>query len=265
MTLTTNELHDVATMLSERIKVDYPHFCDSFLRRRVAYMFEKMRLRRIQDLQAALASPLKFDEMAFYLSVPQTELFRFPSFWRQLRKMLAADASIRSIWLPSLSSYHELFSLLVTLDMAGRADCRIVASSVCDRVTASVRSLAVSKSEDRQNRLNFERLETRAAYEDYVVAAPDGSLSLRQGMIDGVEFRSGWFMNFEGESHDLIIFRDTLVEYGRALHVKSVARLVGSLSRPGAALCLGPVESPLGCEDELCADHAAEGIYTLRG
>lgn len=265
MVLTTSELRDVAAMLSERIKVDYPHFCDSFLRRRVAYMFEKMRFRRIQDLQAALASPLKFDEMAFYLSVPQTELFRFPSFWRQLRKMLAADASIRSIWIPSLSSPHELYSLMVTLDMAGRADCRVSVCAVSDKVTAAARGLAVSKNEDKQNRLNFERLETGAAYGDYVVEAPDGSQSLRQGLIDGVEFRNGWFMNYEGESHDLIIFRDVLMEYDRALHSKAVAHLVGALSRPGAALCLGPVETPIGGEDALCADRAAEGIYTLRG
>lgn len=263
MLLTTSELREVATMLSERIKVDYPHYCDSFLRRRMTYMFEKMRFRRLQDLHAALASPLKFDEMAFYLSVPQTELFRHPSFWRQLRKMLSADASIRSIWLPCLSSPHELYSLLVTLDMAGRPDCRVRACVVSDRVTAAARGLALSRSEEQQNRLNFERLETSASYDDYVCAGLDGAPSLRRGMVDGVEFRNGWFMNFEGESHDLIVFRDVLIEYGRELHAKAVAHLVGALSRPGAALCLGPVEPPLGGEDALCADHAAEGIYTL--
>lgn len=263
MFLTTNELREIEALLAERLKVDYTHFNSDFFRRRLAYLFDKMGLHRVQDLVAALASLVKADEIAFYLSVPQTELFRAPAFWRQLRKDLA-EGDIKSVYIPCLSSHHELFSLLVTLHMAGRADCRVVANVISDRITASVTARAVSKKDEQQDRSNFERLETSSSYDDYFPKNEAGVPELRADLFQGVSLRNGWFMNFEDEKYDLIIFRDVLLGYDRALHERAVTHLADSLSRPGAMLCLGVMERPLGAEDRLAA-RGRDGVYTLLG
>lgn len=261
MFLTTNELREIEAILAERLKVDYTHFNGDFFRRRLAYLFEKMGLHRVQELGVALGSPIKADEMAFYLSVPQTELFRAPAFWRQLRKDLA-DGGVKNIYLPCLSSYHELFSLLVTLDMAGRKDCRVVANVISDRIAASVNARAVSKKDEQQDRSNFERLETQHSYEDYFPHNEAGAPELRADLLRGVSLRNGWFMNFDDEKYDLIIFRDVLLGYDRTLHAQAVTHLADSLSRPGAMLCLGVMERPLGAEGRL-APQGHDGVYSL--
>ena len=69
-------------------------------------------------------------------------------------------------------------------------------------------------------------------------------------------------MNFDDEKYDLIIFRDVLLGYDRTLHAQAVTHLADSLSRPGAMLCLGVMERPLGAEDRL-APQGHDGVYSL--
>lgn len=263
MVLTTNELRDIALLLSERLKVDYTHFADGFLRRRMTRLFEKMAFHRIQDLNNAMASLVKFDEIAYFLSIPQTELFRIPSFWRRLVKILA-DKDIKNIWIPDLGSYHELYSLLIILDIAGRRnDVTVTVNVVSDRITNAVKNLILNKKEDPQDLSNFQRLELQASYADYVTPDADSVPHFRPDLLDGVKFRNGWFLNYDDQSFDIIILRDVLLAYDRDLHKKAVAHLANSLSRPGATLCLGAMERPLGSEDRFDASAASDGVYTL--
>lgn len=263
MVLTTNELRDVALQLSERLKVDYTHFADGYFRRRVARLFEKMAFHRIQDLNMAMASLVKFDEIAFFLSIPQTELFRTPSFWRRLVKILA-DKSIKNIWLPDIGSYHELYSLLIILDIAGRRnDVSVTVNVVSDRITNEVKALVLNKKEDPQDLTNFQRLELQASYADYVTPDADSVPHFRPDLLDGVKFRNGWFLNYDDQSFDLIIFRDVMLAYDRELHKKAVTHLADSLSHPGALLCIGAMERPLGSEDRFDSSAATDGVYSL--
>lgn len=262
MLLTTKEMKEVENILAERLKVDYPNFSDDFFRRRLAYVFDKMHFHRVQDLQMALGSLVAFDEITFYLAVPQTELFRFPSFWRHLIKLLA-EGDVKSIWLPSLTSYHELFSLAVALELAGRKDCTVVANVVSDRIANACRSLKVSKHDDAQNRSNFERLETQAAYDDFIVKTPDG-FSLRDGLLANVSFRNGWFINCPDEkTYDAVICRDVMLCYNEKLTRQASAKLVDSLAAPGSILGIGVMERPLGQESRLDAEHSPDGLYRL--
>ena len=210
----------------------------------------------------ALASLVKFDEIAYYLSVPQTELFRTPAFWRHIIKTLA-DPNIKSIWLPDLSSYHELYSLLITLDMTGRNDIRVVANLLSDKAKNAILSLNVNKKDEQQDISNFQRLETQASFDQYVLTTPDGSRQLRKGLVDTVEFRNGWFINTQNQKFDIIILRDTLLSYNLKLHQQAVAHLADSLSRPGALLCIGAGERPLGSQNRLAPDSSTEGVYSL--
>ena len=261
MLLTTNELREIEATLAERLKVDYSKYSDDFFRRRLAYVFEKMHFHRVQDLYAALGSLVSSDEISYYLAVPQTELFRAPSFWRRLIKSLA-DGCGKKAWLPCLTSYHELFSLAVALDLAGCDDVDVVANVLSDRTIAECRSLRVSKHDDDHNRSNFERLESAAAYDDYVVKSADG-LSLRDGMLGRVTFRNGWFLNTPDEKYDVVICRDVTLAYSEKLTRQAVAKLVDSLAGPEAVLGIGVMERPLGSEERLDCSLSADGFYKL--
>lgn len=259
MLITTKELREIESVLAERLKVDYSNFSDDFFRRRLTYVFDKMHYHRVQDLYEALGSLVTFDTLSYYLSVPQTELFRQPSFWRRLVKHLA-ESHAKTIWLACLTSYHELFSLLIAADLAGRHDLKIVANVLSDKISNECRSLCLSKKDDKQNRINFERLESQASYDDYVSKTADG-FALRPGMVEGVTFRNGWFVNEPDEKYDIVICRDVMLTYNEELQKKAVAKLADSLDGRGSILALGVMERPLGHEDDFDSKWMADGIY----
>lgn len=261
MFITTKEMKEVETILAERLKVDYSNFSDDFFRRRLAYVFEKMHFHRVQDLYEALGSLVTFDEITYYLSVPQTELFRAPSFWRRLVRILAEDR-VRAIWLPDLTSCHDLFSLAIALRLAGRDDCKVVANVVSDKIAADCRTLKLPKQDDAQSRSNFERLECAKSYDDFVVKTAEG-FHLTGGLTDNVTFRNGWFINCPDETYDAVICRDVMLCYNEKLAREAAAKLVDSLSGPGSVLGIGSMERPLGQEERLDNPQSADGLYRL--
>lgn len=263
MYLSTSELKDIALILTERLKVDYLNYNDGFFRRRLDYLFDKMNFRRVQDLNTALGSMLVFDEISYRLSVPQTELFRFPSFWRSLRKSLAGRDGLK-IWLPSLNSYHELFSLLVILDMAGCKGWSVTCNVVSDHVTRDIMSFSASKRNEQTDMSNFERLESGKEFADYFVKEGSDAPRLKAELFHDVNIRNGWFLNWAGESYDIIIVRDELLVCNKELHVKAMELLTSSLSGPGAMLCIGPNERPYGVEQTLEAQESEPGVYKLK-
>ena len=263
MFLTTNELKDIGMLLSERLKVDYLNFNDGFFRRRLDYMFEKMNFHRVQDLQNALCSLVSFDEITYRMSVPQTEMFRFPSFWRQLKKNIANKNGLR-IWIPCLTSYHELYSLSVILDLAECSNWSIMANVVSDIITRKVKQNLMSRKNEQVDKQNFDRLESGHAPEDYFTTTPEGP-AIRPNLIKNVTFVNGWFLNIPpNDKFDLVIMRDTLLCYNKELHIKALQCIADTLEGPNALLCIGPNERPLGIEERLVAENPEVGIYRLK-
>lgn len=251
-------------MLSERLKVDYSNFNEGFFRRRLNRMMEKMCMHRLVDLDLALGALVKYDEMTFYLSQPTSEMFRSPASWRTLRRLVSENPSLRHFWLPSLSSYHDLYGLLILLDQAGVSDYSVTCNVVSDRILRSCRELIVERSDDQQDRKNYERLEAQQPWEHYVGddhrLRPDIAEAMQR-----VSFRGGWFMNMpEPEPFDVILFRNELLNFNFKLHRQAMHRLTQCLSHRDALLCIGTKERPLGAESLLDDTWAEQGIYALR-
>ncbi len=264
MTFSSEELKNIETLLTERLKVDYKNYNEEFFRRRLSYLFERMALRRVEDLNTVMASLVKFDEITYYMAVPSTEMFRAPSFWRAFTHIIEGKKQLHSIWMPDLTSYHELYSLLIALRIAGRTDCSIVANVLSDKITSDVQHGRLSSHDYKDDASNFERLESQFAYDDFVTLTDDGPF-LKPELLSNVTFRNGWFLNQpNNEFYDVILFRNTLLSYNLSLHRKAVKMVVDSLSRTGAMLCLGTMERPLGSEDELSFEFASEGIFCLK-
>ena len=263
MFLTISELKEIALLMAGRLKVDYPNFNLSFFRRRLKYVFEKMNLRRPDDLKRVLDSLLKDDEITYFMAVPGTELFRAPSFWRRLRQLLLSIGDGKRIWIPCLSSYHELFSVLIILEMCGFRNTQIVVNVISDKIADDVRNLHLSRKNAETDRTNFEHLETDLPYDDYVSMTDNGPV-LKAGISDNVSFRHGWFMNTDDEKFDVIVARNILLAYNRGLHERAIAKLTASLRGQGSVLCLGLMERPLGSQDAYDDSMAVDGVYILK-
>lgn len=260
MFLTITDIKDIATRMESKIGVDYPNYNLSFLRRRIGGIFEKLCLHKVQDFMDLLENQQKADEIAYYMQVPSTELFRDPAYWRALRKNLCDKKSL-SIWFPELTNGYELYSLCILLKQMEMENVKIVASTPSQKVIDSAKTLSVTNKFDEINRSNFERLETSHQYEEYVTSG-ETSVSLKPELLKNVDFHKSWFMNEPIEKFDVIIFRNALLNYSVQLHERAIERLVSSL-RDGALIAIGIKETILSRNVFLEGVNMSEGIYGL--
>ena len=242
MFLTINDIREISAKMTEKTGVEYSGYALSFFRRRLALVLDKMGIHKVQDLYAALEDKDKSDAIVYHMTVPCTEMFRDPAFWRALRKNLSGRTSL-TVWFPNLTNGYELYSLVILLKMIGVSDVRIVGNVQSARTLDEIKNISVAQKLDEVNKSNFERLESGCKYEDYFETTEEGHIRPKGDLLNGVKFVKGWFGSNPVEKYDLIIFRNILLEYGYKLHEKSVVRLCESLVE-GGMLALG-IKEPL--------------------
>lgn len=260
MFLTINDIREIGAQMSAKIGVDYTGYSINFFRRRVIAMFEELGVRKIQDLESMLDDAVKADEIAHLMTIPGTEMFRDPSFWRALRKILSGKQSL-TVWMPNLTNGFELYSLMVLLNQIGINNIKVVGQVQSDITLKDIKTLSIPEKYDEVNRSNFERLESGTKYEDYFESTENG-IKPKSNLLENVTFVKGWFMDSAVEKYDLIIFRNILLEYGPRLHEKAVERLAASLN-DGGMLAIGIKEQLLTKTTNLKPHEAGESIYRV--
>lgn len=259
MFLTINDIKDISAKMSEKIGVEYTGYSINFLRRRITYVIEELGLHKAQDLCSLLDDSEKRELIAHKMTVPATEMFRDPGFWRSLRKNISSKKTL-SVWMPNLTNGYELYSFLILLRQIGLNDVTVTCNVQSSLTEAEVKSLSVSEKLDDTNRSNFERLESGTKYEDYFDEVEAGYVKPKSDLLSNVKFVKGWFINNPVEKYDLIIFRNMLLEYGVRLHEKAVERLAESLNS-GGILAIGIKESLVSREVPLKVLDKEESIY----
>ncbi len=260
MFLTINDIKTIAQEMKLKLGIDYPNFSMSFFRRRLNYVFEQMSVHRIQDFNSMLASIVKVDEIAYYMAVPCTEMFRDPAFWRTLKKYISGRENIR-IWIPNLTNCYELFSLVIILKQVGVANYKIVANCISEKTEKEIKTLKIPSKDDVVNKSNFERLENQNdSYANYVEEHEDGKSYFKGELLRNVEFRVGWFMNREVEVYDLVMVRNVLVDYSMSLYERAAQRLCQSVGE-GGLLTLGVRERFVIKIPSISIVDDSEGIY----
>lgn len=246
--------------MQQKLEIDYPSYALSFFRRRLNYVFDKMNVHKLQDFNEILDDREKRDLVMYYMSVPATEMFRDPAFWRTLRKLLQGRKEI-SIWFPDLASGDELYSMMILLRQLAISKVRVVANCTSQKAIDCIKTRAISTKTDPINRSNFERLESGDNFDNYVTVNAE-QIELKPEVIQGVEFRKAWFMNEHPEKYDLIIFRNVLLNYGPQLNDNAMRILYKSLNDKGL-LTIG-IKETIGQKTQIIhAINANEGIYGL--
>lgn len=122
-TWTADFLHEVLTLVDQRIGHDFRSYKESTLRRRI---WRRMSLRQTQQpmeyLQVLRDNPVELDALARDLVISVTYFFRDPEVWRcveeQVLPELVAtrrpDSPLR-VWVPGCSTGEEAYSLAILL------------------------------------------------------------------------------------------------------------------------------------------------------
>ncbi len=210
------------------------------------------------------------DEFIDQLMIDSTELFRDPSFWRELRENYLPDITSTvgsKIWLAGVSSGEEIYSLMILLRESG----------LRDKIRVEVSCPSTKRIERIRNGGFYDMKKMEVGDANYVRFAGDGDLKkhytvegtkaiMDTTLLNGVEFNT---MNVSQENpskgYRIIVFRNILIQYNLPLYEKVVRKLTQNIT-VGGHLMIGNKEtlehSEVGKRMQLVND--IEKIYRKR-
>ncbi len=261
----------IIAAVHESFGLDLKDYNLTTLKRRFSYLLSYYNAPIVDNFVSDIRNNnLNKDEFIDQLMIDSSELFRDPSFWRELRENYLPEITSTlgsKIWLAGVSSGEEVYSLMILLKETGLTDkLRVVVSCPSKRRIERIKnggSFDLKKMEIGD--ANYHRFSSEGDLKNYY-SIEDTKAIMDTTLLDGVEFNT---MNVSQENPSkgfrIIIFRNILIQYNLPLYEKVVRKLTQNIT-VGGHLMLGNKEtlehSEVGKRMQLVND--AEKIYRKR-
>jgi len=187
------------------------------------------------------------EEFIDQLTIDSTELFRDPSFWRELREKYLpeiSEAPGSKIWLAGVSSGEELFTLLILLKETNLLNkIRVVVSCPSKKRIESIKNGGLYEMKKIEiGEANYVRFSGETNFSEYYTQQGINAV-MNTDLLNGVEFNNiNISQDTTNKSYRMIIFRNTLIQYNLPLYEKVIRKLTNSLII-GGYLMLGNKET----------------------
>lgn len=233
------------------IKLKYGHNFDDYaqksLKRRLEYHVEKHEFESLTDMiKPIVHDEAFFEDLLNTVSVPVTEMFRDPLFFKTLRDkvlpLLATYPSV-NIWHAGCATGEEVYSMAIMLEEEGLYDqCHIYATDFNASSLRIAQEGIYSYARMQKYTENYYLAGGKRSFSDYYHSHEDG-LKMDKGLNRNVTFAKH---NLASDSvfgqFNLILCRNVLIYFGKPLQEK-VFSLFSESILPLGYLCLGSHES----------------------
>ena len=141
------ELHLLIDAIYLKYHYDFRRYATASIKRRLTAAMSRFKVGTFSELQSkVLHDPAMFPALLDFLTVPVSEMFRDPSYYRSLREMvvpvLRTYPSLK-IWVAGCSTGEEVYSLAIVLRETGLLDRSLIYATdinpgVLQKATAGV-------------------------------------------------------------------------------------------------------------------------------
>lgn len=243
LSFSISELRNIADQLTELVGIPFNKMAHSFLKRRLNEVFERLGFRKVEQLTEAIKNNDIADDLRYSFSVSTTELFRDPSMWRSLRKLISCNYINKplNIWLPDVASGEELYSLFILLEeikMAGNT--HIVVNHTSKKAIENIKQGLLAVKNKEVNSYNIKRYEGKGDLEDYFFEDRTG-YKIKSELIKNVTFRQGGILDIPDTKVDIILFRNVMLSFTRKYHL-DIKNRFDEVLKPGGIICIGVKE-----------------------
>jgi chemotaxis protein methyltransferase CheR len=257
--------------INETYGLDLSDYTLTTLRRRFIHVLSYFNIGLVDEFVSQVSrNNIDFQDLIDQLMIDNTELFRDPSFWRELKEKYLPEISHSpgsKVWLAGESSGEEIFSLMVLLSELGLSNqLRVVVSCPSKNRVERIKSGGAYDLKKMEiGEANYTRLSGKFEFSNFYNV--DASKAYMDStLIQDVDFNT---LNISQEipqkSYRLIVFRNMMIQYNLPLYEKVTRKLIDSLTI-GGYLVLGNMESlefsEVGKKMQLV--NAAEKIYRKR-
>jgi chemotaxis protein methyltransferase CheR len=268
ITLSINDIKRITREMAQYDNMDYTGCLFSFLKRRLGYVFNEMRVRKLTQFSERLHDKSFRENVKYHMAVNITEMFRDPGFWRSLRHNvfpLFQDGKL-SVWFPDTSSGEEVFSLVILLIEDGlNQNVRILCQHPSEEKCREIAHGTLHANDLELNHNNYKRLEEGDRFIDYF-KEENGILRFRDELLGVCEIKTSMVGDDnENGSFDLIIFRNSAINYTYQKREEILKKLIDCLN-PGGFIAIGIRESvPESLYDYLIPIDERECIFRKPG
>ncbi len=248
-----SDLRRITELVKEQYKYDFTNYAMSSFRRRILRIMELYKFSSADLLIKRLKDDRSFfDEFISEITVNVTEMFRDPSFWRELRDNVIPNILLNhntiSIWHAGCSSGEEVFSMAILLKEMGILNkAKIIATDI-DKVILDKAKLGHYSMKNMElNEKNYIRFEGKASFKDYFTES-NGKAVMDKTLIENVSFREhDLVQGVVFNKFDLILCRNVMIYFNQNLQNEVLKKHHESLFKYGY-LVIGSKESLIWCE-----------------
>jgi len=246
---------------------DFSNYSFTPLKRRFEHVIDLHNMASPNDLVAKLRDDEAFFPVFLHeISIPETEMFRDPNAWRELRDgvlvLALRDPEFR-IWLPEATSGEELFTLCIILEELKLLDkAKVLATSMSLKNLERIQKGVFSAKSLEVNMANYKRYKGNFKFEKYYTEAGN-EIVMDPELVKHVEFQAHDLCRDEPPSKlKLVLLRNKLIYYNKRLEM-DVLRNVQKGMLPGAYLVLGIQENLECCnaDKRFVLVNKSESIY----
>lgn len=231
----------------QRSGYDFRNYSKAHIRRRILHLFAISGLESISAMQhRALYDQRFLNEVLQELSINVTEMFRDPSFFLAVRKLviprLETYPSVK-IWHAGCATGEEVYSMAIILreeNLYGKT--QIYATDFSQKVLEKAKSGIVTKDLVKLYTANYQKSGGRESFAQYYTAKYDYA-KLSEFLKEKIIFAEH---NLAADSvfgeMNMIVCRNVLIYFDKILQERVLNLFYESLC-PGGLLCLGSKES----------------------
>ena len=241
------ELRMLVEAVYLKYNYDFRDYTGASQKRRVLVAMREMECDTVSELQSkVLHEPNGFAQLLQYLTIPVTEMFRDPEYFRAIREQVApllqTYPSLK-IWVAGCSTGEEVYSLAILLKEEGLLERSIIyATDINPKSLEAARRGVFQLDRMRLFTENYQKSGGKAAFSDYYTAAYGGALFDRD-LIENVTFADHSLATDSvfSETH-FVSCRNVLIYFNRTLQDRVFGLFHESLCHRGF-LGLGSKES----------------------
>lgn len=248
-----SDLRRITELVKEQYRYDFTNYAMSSFRRRILRIMELYKFGSADLLIKRLKDDRSFfDEFISEITVNVTEMFRDPSFWRELRDNVIPNILLNhntiSIWHAGCSSGEEVFSMAILLkEMGILHKAKIIATDIDKVILDKAKMGHYSMKNMELNEKNYIRFEGKTRFKDYFTES-NGKAIMDKSLIENVSFREhDLVQGVVFNKFDLILCRNVMIYFNQNLQNEVLKKHHESLFKYGY-LVIGSKESLIWCE-----------------
>ncbi len=234
--------------INETYNYDFSNYALTSFKHRLIKFFNNNNYNSLDNfIEKIYEKKFPFDDFINQILIDTTEMFRTPSFWREMRDhylpQLVSSRDFK-IWLPHITSGDDLFTLEIILYELGLSNnARITVTSMSEKRIEKIKTGGIYNIKKMEvGTANYKRYAGKSQLSNYYTVQ-NNSAYMDTSLLKNVNFQKHIITQDKPLSgFKLVIFQNHMIYFNQSLEDKVASSIIDSLVA-GGIFAIGSGES----------------------